>query len=53
MKATEATITAAPISVSAVIFSDSTIQPRKTAITGFTYAYVETLDTGACCSSQV
>ena len=53
MNATEATITAAPIRVSAVISSESTIQPRNTAITGLTYAYVDTRDTGACWSSQV
>src|SRR5687768_1883547 len=52
MNATEETITAAPPSTKAVSSSDRTNHPRNTAITGFTYAYVATLETGACCKSH-
>ena len=39
--------------VRGVIGSDSSTAPRATATTGFTYAYVATIDTGACCRSQM
>ena len=50
--ATAATITAAPATVTGVITSPSTSQPSTIATTGFTYAYVATLPSGAFCSSQ-
>ena len=42
----------APNSVSAVIGSSRISQPSAIATTGFTYAYVETFEIGAFCSSQ-
>ncbi len=42
----------APKSVSGVIDSLRTSQPSAIATTGFTYAYVETFEIGAFCSSQ-
>src|SRR3954454_15660105 len=50
--ATEHTITTAPTSIVAVTFSDRIAHPRKIAMTGFTYAYVATFETGAFCSSH-
>ena len=38
--------------ICAVNFSLANSQPSKTATTGFTYAYVESSDTGALCSSH-
>ncbi len=42
----------APKSVNGVIDSLRISQPRAIATTGFTYAYVETLEIGAFWSSQ-
>src|SRR5712691_13208789 len=53
MKATAATMMAAPADVVGVIGSESTSAPRITATTGFTNAYVATSDTDAFCKSQV
>src|SRR5712691_9704545 len=53
MKATAATMMAAPADEVGVIGSESTNAPRITATTGFTNAYVATSETEACCRSQV
>ena len=50
--ATEATMIAAPISAMVEIDSSLIRKPRTIATTGFTYAYVETLEIGAFCSSH-
>src|SRR4051812_11767659 len=53
MNATAAMMSAAPAMVAGAIASPRKTVPRNTATTGLTYAYVETRDTGAFCSSQV
>src|SRR4051794_6012419 len=52
MVATDNTISSAPARIVSVTFSPRISQPRNTAITGFTYAYVDTFEIGACWSSQ-
>src|SRR5712691_10403308 len=53
MNATATTMTAAPITIDAVIGSARISAPSTTATTGFTNAYVETSDTDALCRSHV
>src|SRR5207302_3713566 len=50
--ATDATTTAAPATIVAVMCSERIAQPRKIAMTGFTYAYVATFEIGACWSTH-
>src|SRR5687767_7242446 len=52
-KATDATITAVPATTKTVISSERIAQPRKTAITGLTNAYVATVKSATCRSSQL
>src|SRR5215475_1016274 len=51
--ATAARMMAVAITVCAPIVSEASNHPRKTATTGFTYAYVDTRDGDATVSSQV
>src|SRR6266508_652822 len=53
VNATAPRMTAAPTSIVGVTSSFSTSAPRTTATTGLTYAYVATVDTGACWRSHV
>jgi hypothetical protein len=50
---TEAIMMALPASMYLSTLSCSTSHPRNTATIGFTYAYVETFDVGACPRSQM
>jgi hypothetical protein len=44
---------AAPTRIDGVICSDRIAHPRNTAMTGLTYAYVETVESGAWWRSHV
>src|SRR5580704_12487890 len=50
---TDSTTITLPITMKRSTRSCRTSQPRNTATTGFTYAYVDTFDVGTCSSSQM
>jgi hypothetical protein len=52
MRATESRTAAAPTAIVSVTGSERRAQPTRTATTGFTYAYVETVVIGALARSQ-